>query len=205
MDDDSADNASNAWLCRASSTKVRVVVELAVVAVGASHTRTMRSGSGKGSGLNSTRVDQAEHGGVGADTERQHAHRHQRERRRADQRRQAVARVADRVLDPAGAAVVAMALFHLRDAAEGPSGLDPGLVRSEPARHAVALGQLQVRRHFVVELAIEAVLTPQRQQPLEPATERHALASRMRATSAVACSQCATSFCSWVAPVRVRE
>ena len=81
VDGDSADSAANDWLCRLSSTKLRVVVELVVVAVGASQTRTMRSGSGKGSGLNSTAVHQAEHRGVGADAQGQHADRHQRERR----------------------------------------------------------------------------------------------------------------------------
>ncbi len=123
----------------------------------------------------------------------------------AEQGRHGVAGVVDGVLDPPGAAVVAMPLLHLRDAAEGAAGLEPGGRRREAAGQRVTLSQLEMRRDLVVELAIEPVLPDQGEQSMEQPPRRHALASRMRATSAVACSHCATSSCSCLAPVLVSE
>ena len=96
-----------------------------------------------------------------------------------------------------------MPLLHLEDAAKGAPRFGPGLLGREPARHGVVFGQLQVRGHLVVELAIEPALADQREQPVERLAEAHALAPSTRATSALACSHCATSTLSWRAPALV--
>ena len=127
------------------------------------------------------------------------------EDRLAAERGEAVARVLDQVLDPPRTAIVAMDLLHLLDAAELPPGFAARLDRIEPARDRIAFRQLEMRDHFVVELALDARRSEQGEQAREPAFDGHALASRMRATSAAACSQLATSTCSCFAPARVSE
>ena len=96
-----------------------------------------------------------------------------------------------------------MPLLHLQDAAKRSSRLGPGLLGREPAGHGVPFGQFKVRGHLVVELAIEPALADQREQPVERVPEAHALAPSTRATSALACSHCATSTLSWRAPALV--
>ena len=69
----------------------------------------------------------------------------------------------------------------------------------------VALGQLQVRPHLVVQLGVEAARADQREQPAKEEPGRHDLASRNLATSAVARSQFSTSTRSWRVPAAVSE
>ena len=74
-----------------------------------------------------------------------------------------------------------------------------------PGRERVALGQLEMRQHLAVELAIEAPRADEREQPANERPRRHDLASRNLATSAVARSQFATSTRSWRVPAAVSE
>ncbi len=103
------------------------------------------------------------------------------------------------------AAIVAMDLLHLIDAAELAQCFAARLGRIEPARPRIVLGELEMRANFVFELALEAVGAEEGDHAGEQPSHRHALASRMRATSAAACSQFATSTCSCFAPALVSE
>ena len=98
-----------------------------------------------------------------------------------------------------------MHFFHLLDAAELSQGVAARFRRIEAARDRIALGEFEMRAHFVAELPFEAIGANQRDEACEPAFDGHALASRMRATSAAACSQLATSTWSCFAPARVNE
>src|SRR5687767_4075749 len=96
-----------------------------------------------------------------------------------------------------------MALFHLLDAAKLAPGLPARLRGGQSARQRVALGELEVRGHLVFQLALEPRFTKQRQHTRESATYPHDLASRMRATSAAADSQLATSTRNCFSPLLV--
>ena len=201
----SAESASNDVARSFHARKFAAVDELIVAGVGASHTRTMRSGIGEGEWLQQHRIDQAEHRRIGADAERQHADGDEGEDRIARERREAVADVLDRVLEPADPAAVAMRVLHLGDAAESLPGSVACVLRREPRGDGVAFGKLEVRQDLVVQLLFEPAVPDQREQPLHEAPRAHDLASRKRATSALACSQVATSTCSCRAPAFVRE
>ena len=193
VDSDSADIASNDRLYFFSASNVPVVVELLVVGVGASEILTMRSGLGKGSGFRSapsTTLNMAALAPMPSASTPIATNANPGSRRK---RGQAVARVPDEVFDPANAAIVAMVLLHLIDAAEPAQGFRACLGGIEPACPSIVLGQLEMRANFVFELALQAVGAEQGHHAGEQPSHRHALASRMRATSAAACSQFVTS------------
>ncbi len=98
-----------------------------------------------------------------------------------------------------------MPLLHLVNASEVLQRVAPCGFWIESARPRIVFGELEVRDHFVIELALEAIDAEQRKDPGEAALQGHALASRIRATSAAACCQLATSMCSCFAPARVSE
>ena len=127
-------------------------------------TRTMRSGLGKGSGFSSTPstrlniavlapmpsastpiATSAKPGSRPSDGE-------------------TVADVLQEILDPPRAAVVAMDLPHLLDAAEARKASRRACCGDRgPRAQRVVLGELEVGEHFVIELAIETVWRDQRQ------------------------------------------
>ena len=176
-----------------NSTKLRVVVELAVVAVGASQRRTIRSGSGKGSGLNSTastRLNIAVLAPMPSASTPTATSVNAGERTRPP----GVAGVVDGVLDPRTLRSSRCRSFIGSDRRRRRAGPRRGPRPASGRGRRVALGQLEVRGDLVVELAIEAIL----RGPGRPADGRRRRGvmpwpPASRATSAVACSHCATS------------
>ena len=146
-------------------------------------------------------VHDAEDRGVGADAEREGEHRDGGEALVATHVAQAVPDVADQTLERGHPALVALGLLHGLDGAEAPERVSAGVVRREAGRHGVAFGQLEVGPHVLVELAIQPIALEQRQQSLPRAP--HGLASRKRATSAVASCQPAISMRSCFVPAFV--
>ena len=96
-----------------------------------------------------------------------------------------------------------MILFHRLDAAEPATSSQPRLLGRESGGHEIAFGQLEMRQHFGVELAIEPILAAQCDESGDERAQRHDLASRKRVTRAVAFSQFSTSTCSCLDPVLV--
>jgi hypothetical protein len=77
------------------------------------------------------------------------------------------------------------------------------LIRRQSGGDRVALGHLQVRQDFVVQLPIEPRGPQKREHALDGSPCSHGLASRNRATSAVAFSHCFTASPSCFVPARV--
>jgi hypothetical protein len=93
----------------------------------------------------------------------------------------------------------------LIDAAELAKCLAARLGGIEPAPPSIVLGKLEMRPHFIVELTLVTAGAEEGLHAGEEPPRCHALAPRMRATSAAACSQFATSTCSCFAPALVSE
>src|SRR5689334_349429 len=98
-----------------------------------------------------------------------------------------------------------MDLSHLIDAAELASRFSPGGDRIETAFAGMEFRELEMRDHFVVQLALDAIGTPQGGDARDQSPDGHALASRIRATRAAACSQLATSMWTCFVPASVSE
>ena len=94
-------------------------------------------------------MDDAEDGGVGADAERQRQDGDDGKAGCATERSRGVPHVLLRILQPAHRAFVAMAFFHLLDAAERTLRHSPGIVRRQAAPSKLVFKQREVS----VELA----------------------------------------------------
>ena len=92
---------------------------------------------------------------------------------------------------------------YLRDAAELSPRRVPRIGWRQSRCSEVALRQLEVCLDLVVELAVVAAESDEREQALKGTSRAHAFASRNRATSALACSQLVTSTWSCLAPAWV--
>ena len=116
------------------------------------------------------------------------------------QQQESVANVLQQRVEPAGAAVIAMRLLHLLDAAKIAARRRARVRRRQSGGQGVPFRQLQMRPHFVVELPVEPAASGQGEQALYERSKVHDFASRNLATSAVALSQFSTSTCSCFAP-----
>ena len=146
----------------------------------------------------------AEHRGVGADAQAEDQHRGGAEAGRAPQAADAGPQVVPPRLEPAGAAAVAVRFLYRLDAAEALAGGPPRVLGRQAGGDEIAFRRARGARRF-------------RRRARRPACRRgrgravggrcggggHALASRKRATSAVARSQLATATRSCSAPVAV--
>ena len=106
-------------------------------------------------------------------------------------------------LEPAGAAAVTVRFLDPLDAAEPLARRPPGVLGREAGGDQIAFRELEVRHDLGVELGVQLAGAAEGEEPLHDAPRAHALASRKRATSAVARSQLATATRSCSAPVSV--
>jgi len=96
-----------------------------------------------------------------------------------------------------------MRFSHGLDGREPPPRLPPRLIRRQSGGDGIALGHLQVRQDFVVQLPIQARNPQKRENALDGSPYPHGLASRNRATSAVVFCHCFTASPSCFVPARV--
>ena len=89
------------------------------------------------------------------------------------------------------------------DAAEALARGPPRVLGRETGGDQVAFRELEVRGNLGVELRVHPAGAAEGEEPVDGAAQVHALASRKRATSAVARSQLATATRSCSAPVSV--
>ena len=160
-------------------------------------------GIGVAERLQEDRAHRAEHRGVGADAEAEDQHRGGAEAGRAPEAADAGPEVVPPRLEPAGAAAVAVRFLDRLDAAEALARGPSRVLGREPGGDEIAFRELEVRGDFGVELRVHLPAAAEGKEPVNGAAGAHALASRKRATSAVARSQLATATRSCSAPVSV--
>ena len=101
-------------------------------------------------------VGEAEDGGVGADAEGQRDDGRRGEGGAAPQQVDTMAQVARQIVEPGKASLVAHRLHGLRDAAGRDPGYAPSALGGLAAAAGVLGGELEMKRQFLLEIAIRA-------------------------------------------------
>jgi len=111
-----------------------------------------------GQRLQQHRVDDAEHGGVGADAEGEGQDSHRREARRSAQRPHGISQITARILQPPERSLASVELLRLLNPSQRALGGEPSLLR----RHASTSKLVLRQREMGSELTREVRFRPLR-------------------------------------------